>query len=278
MNLKKSLKKLLNIRPSYKRTFRRLRRKGEKALIPFLVVGDPDYKTSMKIARKVVEAGADILELGFPFSDPIADGTTIQGADVRALKKQINTAKCLKFVKRLRDYTDIPIGLLVYYNLVYQYGIKNFFYRCRLSGVTSVLVADAPLEESDDIIAAARPHKVDTVFIVSPLTDPGRLKEILRKCRGFVYVVARLGVTGARKDLENSTLRLISKVKARSKLPVCVGFGISEPGHVRSVCQAGADGVIVGSALVRLIEKNLRSKRLLGRIEKFIKELKLATK
>ncbi len=264
---------------SYAKTFSRLRRKKEKALVPFVVIGDPDYATSLKIVKTMVGAGADILELGFPFSDPIADGPTIQGADVRSLKKGINTDKCFKFIKKVREFTDIPIGLLVYYNLIYQRGIKRFYYDCKLSGVTSVLAADVPVEESDEIIEAARKHKIDTVFIVGPMSGIGRLKLILKKCRGFVYIVARLGVTGAREDLQESTLNLIKRVRKNTKLPLCVGFGISKPEHIKAVCNVGADGVIVGSSIVKIIEKNLKNKkRISNKIDSYVRDMKEATK
>lgn len=263
---------------SYAKTFARLRRKKEKALVPFVVIGDPDYNISLAVVKKIVEAGADVLELGFAFSDPIADGSTIQAADVRALSKGINTDKCFKFIKKIREFTDIPIGLLVYSNLIYQRGINKFYYDCKLAGVTSVLVADIPIEEAEEYIIIARKHKVDTVFIVSPLTDNKRLKEIVKKCKGFVYVVSRLGVTGAREELQDSTLKLIKRVRKNTKLALCIGFGISKAEHVKSVCKAGAEGVIVGSALVKIIEKNFRNKKkLLDKIEKFIKEMKEAT-
>ena len=264
---------------TYKKTFSKLRRKKEKALVPFVVIGDPDYNTSLKIVKTIIDSGADVLELGFPFSDPIADGPTIQAADVRSLKKGINTDKCFKFIKKIREITDIPIGLLVYYNLIYQRGTKKFFYDCKLARVTSVLAADTPVEESDEIISAARKHKIDTVFIVSPLTDNKRLKLILKKCRGFVYIVSRLGVTGARTDLKESTLNLIRRVRKKTKLPLCVGFGISKPEHIQAVCKAGADGAIVGSAVAKIIEDNQKIKKsMLKKIESYITSLKEATK
>ena len=264
---------------SYTKTFKKLKKKKEKALVPFVVIGDPDYATSLKIVETIIEADANILELGFPFSDPIADGPTIQGADVRSLKKGINTDKCFRFIKKIREFSEIPIGLLVYYNLIYQRGINKFFYDCKIAGVTSVLAADVPAEEANEIIVAARKNKIDTVFIVSPLTDNNRLKLILKKCRGFIYIVSRLGVTGAREDLQKGTLKLLKRIRPKTKLPLCVGFGISKPEHVKAVCKAGADGVIVGSAIIRIIEKNLNNKkRILYKIKAYVKEMKEATK
>ncbi|MFH2028089.1 MAG: tryptophan synthase subunit alpha [Nanoarchaeota archaeon] len=264
---------------NYKQTFDNLKKRNEKALIPFIVIGDPDYETSLAIVKKIVESGADILELGFPFSDPIADGPTIQAADVRSLYKKTNIDDCFRFIKEVRKFTQIPIGLLVYYNLIFQRETEKFFHDCRSAGVNSVLAADVPIEESDDLISAARKHRIDTIFIVSPLTDDKRLRSILSKCQGFVYIVARLGVTGARDDLKDSTLNLIKRVRQQTKLPICVGFGISQPEHIKAVCKAGADGAIVGSALVKIIGDNLDDKRsMIGKIEKYTKELKRSTK
>jgi len=145
--------------------------------------------------------------------------------------------------------------------------------------VTSVLAADVPVEESDDMTQATRKHRIDTVFIVSPLTDNKRLKLITKKCRGFIYIVSRLGVTGAKEDLKESTLTLIKKVKRHTKLPLCVGFGISKPEHIQAVCKAGADGAIVGSAIVKIIENNLKNKKeMLKQIQTYIQSLKEATR
>lgn len=267
------------INMGYEETFNELRKKGEKALIPFIVIGDPDYDTSMQIAKTIVESGADILELGFPFSDPIADGPTIQAADVRSLASGIDTDKCFKFIEELRSFTDIPVGLLVYYNLIYQRGIDTFFVDCKQAGVTSVLAADVPIEESDLIIRSARENDIDTVFIVSPLTEGERLQGILNGCRGFVYIVSRLGVTGAKDNIQASTLNLIKRIRKETDLPLCVGFGISKPEHVKSVLDAGADGAIVGSAIVKVIEKNLNDNdMMLKELEAYVRDLKMVTK
>jgi tryptophan synthase alpha chain len=255
-----------------------LKSKKEKALIPFVVIGDPDYETSLKIVKTIVDSGADVLELGLPFSDPMADGPTIQAADVRALKKNINTDICFKFIKDVRKFTDIPIGLLVYSNLVFQRGINQFYKDAKEAGVDSVLIADVPVEESDPYVIAARSNKVNTIFLVSPLTKGKRLDSVLKNCTGFVYLVSRLGVTGAKKELKSSTLQLIKRVRKKTSLPIYVGFGISTPEHVKSVLAAGADGAIVGSAIVKIIEKNLKNKsKLFKDLSKYIEALKKAT-
>ena len=264
----------------YKKTFNKLKKNKEKALVPFVVIGDPDYKTSIQIAKTIIDSGADILELGFAFSDPIADGPTIQSADIRALKSKINTDKNFEFIKEIRAYNSkIPIGLLLYSNLIVQRSINHFYKDAKEAGVDSVLVADLPIEEADPFIKEARANKVDSVFIVSPLTSETRLKAIAKKTKGFIYVVSRLGVTGARSDLQQNTLQLIKNIKPNTSLPICVGFGISKPEHVKEIINAGADGAIVGSSLVKIIEESLNNKELmLTKIQDFIKALKAKTK
>ncbi len=250
-----------------------------KVLIPFTVIGDPDYRTSLEIVKTIINSGADVLELGFAFSDPIADGPTIQAADMRALNNKINTDRAFEFIKQIRKFSDIPIGLLVYSNLIYQKGINKFYKDAKKAGVDSILVADMPIEEAKDYIKAGRKNKVDTVFIVSPLTSNERLKKISEKIRGFVYVVARLGVTGAKVNMENDTLKLIRRIKPQTSLPLCVGFGISKPEHVKAIIKAGADGAIVGSSVVKIIEKNLNNKRImLSKIKDYIQRMKNATR
>lgn len=264
----------------YKKIFNKLKRKNEKALIPFAVVGNPNYKISFEIVKIIINAGADILELGFVFSEPIADGPTIQTAGVRALRAGVNTDKNLNFIKQIRKFNnEIPIGILIYANLIYQRGINKFYKDAKEAGIDSVLVADLPIEEADEYIKPARKNKINTIFIVSPLTSNERLKKITKKVKGFIYVVSRLGVTGARKDLEEGTLKLLKRIRPQTRLPLCVGFGISKPEHVKAVCKAGADGAIIGSAIVKIIEKNLKNKRvMLKKIENYVNLLKKATK
>jgi tryptophan synthase alpha chain len=263
----------------YKKTFKKLKKSKEKALVPFVVVGDPNYQTSLQIVKTIVNAGADILELGFSFSEPIADGPTIQTAGVRALKAGSNTDKNFNFVKQVRKFTQVPIGILIYTNLIYQRGIDKFYKDAAKAGIDSVLVADLPVEEAAPYIKAARKNKIDTVFIVSPLTGNKRLKKIAAKTKGFVYVVSRLGVTGARQDLQQGTLKLLKRIRPKTKLPLCVGFGISKPEHIKAVCKAKANGAIVGSAIVKIIEKNIKNKKsMLKKVENYVKLMKNATK
>ncbi len=257
---------------TYKQLFSELDR---TALVPFFVIGDPDFDTSLEIVKKAIDAGADVLELGIAFSDPIADGPTIQKADIRAMRSGITVKKALEFVRKVKDYKDIPIGLLMYYNLVYQYGIEAFFSDFYQAGVNSVLVADLSIDDADEIAPAATSAGLDTVFIVTPNTSPERMKLIASKTTGFIYMVSVLGVTGSREDLSEQVEGLIKKLKSLTDVPVCVGFGISKPEHAATIAAAGADGVIIGSRIVRLIEENLGNKeKILAEISTFISEVR----
>jgi len=259
---------------TYKQVFAELSETKRTALIPFFVIGDPDFDTALAIVKTAIDAGADILELGIPFSDPIADGPTIQKADIRAMRSGMNVQKALEFIRRVEDYRDIPIGLLMYYNLIYQYGAEGFFRDCHEAGVNSILVADLSIDDADEIIPAAESATLDTVFIVTPNTNPERMKVIASKTTGFIYAVSLLGVTGSREKLSDMVEGLIGKLKELTNVPVCVGFGISKAEHAAAVAQAGADGVIIGSKIVELIEHNLASRdRILTEISDFISEI-----
>ncbi len=262
---------------TYKQVFSELKGQNRTALIPFFVIGDPDFDTSVRIVKTAIDAGADVLELGIAFSDPIADGPTIQKADIRAMRNGITVAKALEFIRKIKDYRDIPIGLLMYYNLVYQYGIEKFFNDFHKAGVNSVLVADLSIDDADEIIAPATSAGLDTVFMVTPVTDPERVKLIASKTTGFIYTVSVLGVTGSREKLSDTIEGLVGKLKELTSVPVCVGFGISTPEHAATIAQAGADGVIIGSKIVGLIENNLDDReRMLTGISTFLGEVKSA--
>lgn len=259
---------------TYKEIFSELNR---AAVIPFFVIGDPDYKTSLAIVKNAVDAGADILELGIPFSDPIADGPTIQKADIRSLAKGMTVKKSLEFIKEVKKHKDIPIGLLMYYNLIFQYGTEKFFRDCHKAGVNSVLVADLSIDDADEILTPAENAGLDTVFMVTPNTNPQRLKLIASRTTGFIYAVSLLGVTGSRNKLSNAVDGLVKNIKKATDVPVCVGFGISKPEHAKQVAKAGADGVIIGSKIVGIIEENLKNrKNCCKNITSFIKKLKAA--
>jgi tryptophan synthase alpha chain len=262
---------------TYKQTFRERKQSGRLALIPFFVIGDPDFDTSLAIVNTAIDAGADILELGIPFSDPIADGPTIQKADIRALRSGMTVRKALEFIRKVKDHNDIPIGLLMYYNLIYQYGIESFFRDSHHAGVNSVLVADLSIDDADEIYDAARSAGLDTVFMVTPNTAPERMKQIASKTTGFIYTVSLLGVTGGREQLSDLVEGLVHKLKQVTPVPVCVGFGISKAEHATAIARAGADGVIIGSKIVDLIERNLSDKeKMLAEISSFVGEVRCA--
>ncbi len=262
---------------TYKQVFSELAEAKRAALIPFFVVGDPNFETSLAIVKAAIDAGADILELGIPFSDPIADGPTIQKADVRARNSGMNVAKALEFIANIKDYKDIPIGLLMYYNLVYQYSTEKFFRDFHQAGVNSVLIADLSIDDSDEITTPAASAGVDTVFMVTPNTETERMKLIASKTTGFIYTVSLLGVTGSREKLSDMVEGLVGKLKKLTNVPVCVGFGISKAEHAATIASAGADGVIIGSKIVGLIEKNLGNReKCLAEISAFLREVKKA--
>ncbi|MFA5272958.1 MAG: tryptophan synthase subunit alpha [Candidatus Peribacter sp.] len=231
-----------------------LKRKKKPLFVPFVVLGDPDRQQSVQIIRQLVESGADALELGLPFSDPPADGPVIQEADTRALRAGIRVDDCFKILKEVRFFTDIPIGLLVYYNLILQRGIEKFYRDCKRSGVNSVLVADLPLEHAEEVVPIAKAQNIAPVFLVSEVTTDERLKKIVKIAEGYLYVVSYLGVTGVTNAvLVEKMSETIGRARKHSKLPLLVGFGINTPEQAKAAIQAGADGVIVGSRIVKEI-------------------------
>jgi tryptophan synthase alpha chain len=261
---------------TYKQVFSELK---HAAVIPFFVIGDPDFKASLAIVKAAIDAGADILELGIPFSDPIADGPTIQKADIRSLKSGMTVRKALEFIAKVKQYKDIPIGLLMYYNLIYRYGTERFFRDFHKAGVNSVLVADLSIDDAKEIVGPAKKAGLDTVFMVTPNTSQQRLKLIASKTTGFIYAVSLLGVTGSRKKLSGSVKGLVGKIKKETDVPVCVGFGISSPQHAAKVAKAGADGVIIGSKIVGIIEQNLdNTNRCIDETTAFISRVRAALK
>ena len=227
------------------------------ALICFTVAGDPDMSTSVRIARTLINAGADILELGVPFSDPVADGPTIQRADIRSLAAGTTPDTVFAIVRELREQSGVPIVLLAYFNTVFRRGIGQFYRDARAAGVDGILIADMPVEESGEVLEAARENAIDQILLVAQTTSEKRLEKIAKKAQGFLYLVSVLGVTGARSSVPQGAFDLVRRVKAVTDLPVALGFGISTPDHARQVARSGADAVIVGSAIVDRVEQNL---------------------
>jgi tryptophan synthase alpha chain len=260
------------------RTYRQVFTEIKKpALIPFFVIGDPDFDTSFEIVKAAIDAGADVLELGIAFSDPIADGPTIQKADIRALNAGMTVERAKEFISKVKAYKDIPIGLLMYYNLIFQYGTERFFADFARAGTNSVLVADLSIDDADEIDVYARRAGMDTVFMVTPNTDTERARKIAQRCTGFIYTVSLLGVTGGRDALSDMIKPLIGRLKSITEVPVCVGFGVSTPQHGVELAKAGADGVIIGSRIVKIIEENLNDKKSISvKVKAFIQEVKTA--
>ncbi|MFH1821930.1 MAG: tryptophan synthase subunit alpha [Methanobacteriota archaeon] len=258
--------------------FEELRRKREGALIAFLTAGDPRPSFTPKLVE-IISKHADVVELGIPFSDPIADGPSIQKATDRALREGTTPETVLRIIKQIRRKSETPLVIMTYYNILLKPGVRNFVRRFAAAGIDGIIIPDLPLEESGELLRAANEHGVDLIFLAAPTTPRERLERICKKSSGFLYLVSLLGVTGARKELPSFVRPLISEAKKVSRVPVAVGFGISKPGQVANVIRAGADGAIVGSAFVNIIEKNLKNeKRMLKEIDAFGKELKAATR
>lgn len=231
-----------------------LKKKGKALFLPFVVLGDPDKKRSIEIIRKLVDSGADALELGLPFSDPPADGPIIQEADNRALRAGIRIDDCFEILKEVRACTDIPIGLLVYYNLILQRGISKFFNDCVDCGITSVLVADLPLEHMDEILATAKGAGIQPVMLISEITTDKRMAAVASVAEGYLYVVSYLGVTGVESSVLEEKIRVtLERARRHCDLPLFVGFGINTVEQAGAALKAGADGYIVGSRIVREI-------------------------
>lgn len=255
--------------------FEELKKKREGALIGFITAGDPEPKQTLRIVHSLIRGGVDIIELGLPFSDPIADGIVIQKASERALKAGMNPDLFFELAKKIQG---IPKVCLTYYNLVLQRGLKKFVQDCQRAGFSGIIVPDLPIEEAKPLLNFCQ--KIDLIFLVAPTTTEERLRKILKISRGFLYVVSLLGVTGAREKLSPIIKPLLAKIKKFSfKIPLAVGFGISKPEQVRELLLAGADGVIVGSAFIKIIERNLdQKKKMLFELENFTRKLKRATR
>lgn len=255
--------------------FARLTEAGLKALVPYLTAGDPDLETTGQLILEMERAGADIIELGVPFSDPIADGPVIQRAADRALRQGTTLAGCLGLIRELRRASDIPLVLFSYLNPLLQFGMERLASALSDAGVDGVLVTDLIVEEADPFIAPLRERGIDTIFLVAPTSTDERMMRISRTCRGFVYVVSRTGVTGAGEKLAHTMRPTVERVRRFTELPIAVGFGVSTPEHVRQVWQY-ADAAVVGSAIVREIERQAGNPHLVSAIGRFTRWLKAA--
>jgi tryptophan synthase alpha chain len=234
--------------------FAALRRDGRKAFVGFITAGDPSLERTADAAVELEQAGVDVLELGVPFSDPLADGPVIQRASERALRRGVTLARVLELVATIRRRSELPLLLFSYLNPLVRFGLKRMADQARDSGADGVLVTDLPPEEAGEWLATARPAGLDTVFLASPTSPEARLRRVAEASRGFVYAISRTGVTGERDSLSEDARPLVTRLKALTDEPVAVGFGISKPEQVASVASV-ADGVVVGSALVRFLEQ-----------------------
>jgi tryptophan synthase alpha chain len=245
-------------------------------LIGYITAGDPTPEMTPKIAEALIKGGVDILELGLPFSDPIADGPTIQAASLRALNAGTTPMKVLEIAKKIRSQHDVPLVVMTYYNPVLQNGLEKFLLAAKASGVDGFIVPDLPVEEAADYKKAASACGLDTIFLASPATSKGRLERIVQTSSGFLYLVSRFGVTGAQTSVTDSTVQLIKRVQQTTagRIPLAVGFGISKPEHVKTVIAAGADAAIVGSAFINIMER--KGKNMLSALEALAQELKRA--
>jgi tryptophan synthase alpha chain len=250
----------------------KLRAEGRKAFIPYITAGDPDLSTTEVLILALDEAGADIIELGVPFSDPMADGPVIQRASERALKNPIGVENILPMVERVRQKTDVPIVLFTYFNPLMQYSSQDTGLKLKRAGIDGVLVTDLIPEESGTFVAEMREAGLDTIFLVAPTSTDERIKLIAECSSGFIYVVARAGVTGIRDTISAEVRSIVERVRRYSPLPVAVGFGISTHDHVREVWSY-ADGAVVGSRLVFEIEENLNSPYLVEKVARLAREL-----
>ncbi|MDH3324491.1 MAG: tryptophan synthase subunit alpha [Candidatus Peregrinibacteria bacterium] len=240
----------------YENTFAGLKKEGRIGFVPFWMIGDPDIERSFEVISRIAKH-ADVLELGIPFSDPLADGPTIQASVNRALETGATTDKCLGVVKRLRaEFPEKPIGLLVYFNLILNFNghegdesIKAFFETAKDSGVDSVLIPELPVEEVALLEDVASETEIDLIFLVSTNTSADRVEQILKKSNGFLYAISTPSITGAKTDISSKTLEMVKNLKSQTDLPICVGFGISSPEHIANLKSAGADGAIIGSKL-----------------------------
>ncbi len=236
--------------------FAQCRAARRAAFVAYVCAGDPDFETSVEVCRALLANGVDILELGVPFSDPLADGLTNQLAAQRSLEGGMTAARVFELVRRIREFSDAPVVFYTYYNLVFANGVDAYFGAAREAGVDGILTLDLPPEEAGEVLAAGKRHGVDTVFIVAPTTPDERIARIASATTGFLYYVSREGVTGVRDQVAGNIPEAMKRIRARTDLPTVVGFGIGTRAQVAEVA-AHADGVVVGSALVNCIRDNL---------------------
>lgn len=269
----------INAGHRYDLCFAQLQKNNQGAFIPFVTIGDPNAQQSFEVIKTLIDAGADALELGIPFSDPSADGITIQMAALRAINAGVNTDICIEILAKVREYApNIPIGLLLYGNLVFARGLDTFYQDMAAVGVDSVLIADLPIRESEPFRAAALKHGIAPIFIAPPNASEETLKKVALYSKGYTYVLSRAGVTGTETKAAMPANNLINTLTKYQASPPVLGFGISAPEQVKEALMAGALGAISGSAVVKIIESNLTNdKAMLTELSKFVTVMKEAT-
>jgi tryptophan synthase alpha chain len=262
-----------------KQAFEKQKKQGFGCLVGYITAGDPTPERTAEIADALIRGGVDVLELGLPFSDPIADGPTIQAASLRALKAGTTPMRVVEIAREIKSkHPDVPLVIMTYFNPVFKLGTERFLAAAKAVGIDGFIVPDLPVEEADYYRKAAVAAELDTIFLASPATSPERLERIVAASSGFLYLVSRFGVTGAQTDVADTTVELIHKVQpvTEGKIPLAVGFGISKPEHVSRVIKAGADATIVGSAFINIVAKN--EPTMLSELEAAARGLKAATK
>ncbi len=259
--------------------FSELKSKKEKALIAYIMVGFPNENATMSAIRGLIKGGADIIELGFPFSDPIADGPVIQNASTISLSKGTKLQQFFKIIKKIRKETNIPLILMTYTNILYRQGYNEFMKNAKKAGIDGLILPDMSVEESNNYLDAAKRNKMDTIFLISPNTSKERIKKILRATSGFLYLVSIFGTTGMRTKIQQYTIDAIKKTKkiVNKKIPIGIGFGVYTPEDAKEFLSLGVDAIIVGSAFLRLIE-HTPSNKIESTITSFTKKMKNTTR
>jgi len=266
----------------YANCFAKCKKENRIAFVPFVVIGDPDIETSIAIIKQLIASGADALELGIPFSDPVADGPIIQAATIRALDRGFKMAHLDKVFAAIRDYDrDIPIGLLVYANLVMHQGMQKFIQQCDVWQVDSLLIPDIPAQEADTFLPLLDKHQVQSVFIAPPNATENTLQSVAELSQAYTYVLGRVGITGTHVDAQQTAVEHVETLRKYNAPPLVQGFGISKPEHIQQAAKSGLDGAICGSAIVNLVANsqaaNDRLEITLSKLDDFITPLRSAT-
>lgn len=246
--------------------------KNGKAFIPFITLGDPDLDTTEKIILEMAKNGADIIELGIPFSDPTAEGPVIQEANLRALKGGINTDKVFEFTKKIRSLVNVSLVYMTYANVIFSYGSEKFISKCKEVGIDAIIVPDVPFEEREEFLPYCEKYGIDFIYLIAP-TSNERIKMIAKEAKGFIYVVSSLGVTGVRSSITTDISSIVKSIKEETDVPCAIGFGIQTPDQAKEMAKS-SDGVIVGSKIIKLLHENEADAPSV--IGKYVKEMKEA--